>query len=80
MRFGRPREHYWSQLDPEVKELCEAAVASLVTHGATVEEVSLPSLPAAVDAANLVALVEATEEFIPKPGGSPRAALRMARM
>ena len=61
MRLGRPREHYWTQLDPEVKRLCEAAVASLLKLGATIEEVSLPSLPSAVDAANIVALVEATE-------------------
>jgi aspartyl-tRNA(Asn)/glutamyl-tRNA(Gln) amidotransferase subunit A len=61
MRLGRPREHYWTQLDPDVKKTCEAAVAGLVKHGARVEEVSLPSLPSAVDAANVVALVEATE-------------------
>ena len=61
IRLALPKEHYWTQLDPEVRKLAETAVASMVKLGATMEEASLPSLPLAVEAANLVALVEATE-------------------
>jgi aspartyl-tRNA(Asn)/glutamyl-tRNA(Gln) amidotransferase subunit A len=61
IRLGLPKEHFWTQLDSGVRRLAEEAVANLVEHGATVRDISLPSLPSAVDAANLVALVEATE-------------------
>ena len=48
-------------------------------QGAAVEEVSLPSLPSAVDAANLVALVEATEVHTKAGWFPPRATPSMAR-
>ncbi len=59
IRVGRPKEHFWERLDPEVRRLAEVALEDLVQHGAIVREVSLPSVSAAVEAANMVALVEA---------------------
>jgi len=61
LRLGRPKQHFWAHLDPEVGRLLEAAVNALASHGAAVEEVSLPTISSGVEAANNIAAVEATQ-------------------
>ena len=58
-RLGRPREHYWEKLDPEVRRLTEAAVRDMQKRGAAVREVSLPHLKESLDAATEISLAEA---------------------
>jgi aspartyl-tRNA(Asn)/glutamyl-tRNA(Gln) amidotransferase subunit A len=58
-RLGRPREHYWEKLDPEVRHATEAAVHDMEKRGAVVREVSLSHLKASLDAATEISLAEA---------------------
>jgi aspartyl-tRNA(Asn)/glutamyl-tRNA(Gln) amidotransferase subunit A len=58
-RLGRPREHYWEKLDPEVRRVAEAAVRDLEKSGADVREVSLPHLKESLVAATEISLAEA---------------------
>ena len=58
-RLGRPREHYWEKLDPEVRHAADAAVRDMEKHGAVVREVSLPHLKPSLDAATDISLAEA---------------------
>jgi aspartyl-tRNA(Asn)/glutamyl-tRNA(Gln) amidotransferase subunit A len=58
-RLGRPREHFWERLDPEVRRLAEAAVRDMEKRGAAVREVSLPHLKESLDAATEISLAEA---------------------
>ncbi len=58
-RLGRPREHYWEKLDPEVRRAAEAAVRSMEKRGALVKEVSLPHVKESRDAATDISLAEA---------------------
>jgi aspartyl-tRNA(Asn)/glutamyl-tRNA(Gln) amidotransferase subunit A len=58
-QLGRPREHYWEKLDPEVRRATEAAVHDMERRGAVVREVSLPHLKESLDAATEISLVEA---------------------
>jgi aspartyl-tRNA(Asn)/glutamyl-tRNA(Gln) amidotransferase subunit A len=58
-RLGRPREHYWEKLDPEVRRATEAAVREMEKRGAIVREVSLPHLKESLDAATEISLAEA---------------------
>jgi aspartyl-tRNA(Asn)/glutamyl-tRNA(Gln) amidotransferase subunit A len=58
-RLGRPREHYWEKLDPEVRRAAEAAVRDMEKRGAIVREVSLPHLKESLDAATEISLAEA---------------------
>ena len=49
-RLGWPREFFWSATsDLAVRRLAEAAVQSLVKQGATLKEISLPTIGAAVE-------------------------------
>src|SRR5438874_2344626 len=59
--LGRPKEHFWVNLDPEVRKITERAVADFGKSGAEVEEISLPSIRAGVEGANLIAAVEASQ-------------------
>lgn len=61
VRLGRPAEHFWVDLDPEVRKITERALAAFAKSGATVAEISLPTIAAGVEAANLIAAVEATQ-------------------
>ena len=61
LRLGRPKEHFWVNMDSEVRTIAEAAVADFVKSGAELEEISLPNIKAGVEAANLIAAVEATQ-------------------
>ena len=58
-RLGRPREHYWEKLDPEVRRAADAAVSDMEKRGATVREVSLPHVKESLDAATEISLAEA---------------------
>jgi aspartyl-tRNA(Asn)/glutamyl-tRNA(Gln) amidotransferase subunit A len=58
-RLGRPREHYWEKLDPEVRRATEAAMHDMEKRGAVVREVSLPHLKESLDAATEISLAEA---------------------
>jgi aspartyl-tRNA(Asn)/glutamyl-tRNA(Gln) amidotransferase subunit A len=58
-RLGRPREHYWEKLDPEVRRAAEAAVRAMEKRGAVVKEVSLPHVKESRDAATDISLAEA---------------------
>jgi aspartyl-tRNA(Asn)/glutamyl-tRNA(Gln) amidotransferase subunit A len=58
-RLGRPHEHYWEKLDPEVRRAAESAVREMEKRGATVSEVSLPALKESIDAGTNVSLAEA---------------------
>ena len=59
LRLGRPREHFWEKLDPEVRRATEAAVRDMEKRGAAVREVTLPSLKKSLDASTTVSLAEA---------------------
>src|SRR6202035_3426764 len=58
-RLGRPHEHYWEKLDPEVRRAAESAVREMEKRCATVSEVSLPALKESLDAGTNVSLAEA---------------------
>ncbi|HWX37853.1 MAG TPA: amidase [Candidatus Sulfotelmatobacter sp.] len=58
-RLGRPREHYWEKVDPEVRRIAEAALRAMENRGAIVTEVSLPHLKESLDAATEISLAEA---------------------
>jgi aspartyl-tRNA(Asn)/glutamyl-tRNA(Gln) amidotransferase subunit A len=59
--LGRPKEHFWVNMDPEVRRITETAVGDFVKAGAELKEISLPTVVAGVEAANLIAAVEATQ-------------------
>jgi aspartyl-tRNA(Asn)/glutamyl-tRNA(Gln) amidotransferase subunit A len=58
-RLGRPREHYWEKLDPEVRRATEPALRDMEKRGAVVREVSFPHLKESLDAATEISLAEA---------------------
>jgi aspartyl-tRNA(Asn)/glutamyl-tRNA(Gln) amidotransferase subunit A len=60
LRLARPKEHFWVNMDPEVRRITEAAVADFVKSGAELEEICLPTILAGIEAANLIAAVEAS--------------------
>ena len=59
IRLGMPKQHMWERIHPDVQRLVEAAASRLVRNGGAVEQVSLPSLSAAVEAANMMSVAEA---------------------
>lgn len=59
LRLGWPKEHMWERIHPDVQRLVEAAAKILVRGGGAIEEISLPTLPAAVEAANAMSIAEA---------------------
>jgi aspartyl-tRNA(Asn)/glutamyl-tRNA(Gln) amidotransferase subunit A len=77
-RLGRPAAYFWTRLDAEVRRLSEGALESLARQGATIEEVALPSIAEAVEAANLIAAVEARETH-EKAGYFPARAVEYGR-
>jgi aspartyl-tRNA(Asn)/glutamyl-tRNA(Gln) amidotransferase subunit A len=60
IHLGRPKEHFWLNLEDEVRRLTEKAVANFAESAATVAEISLPLIAEGVEAANLIAAVQAT--------------------
>ncbi len=61
VRLGRPKEHFWVNMDSEVRRITETAVGDFVKAGAELKEISLPTVVAGIEAANLIAAVEATQ-------------------
>ena len=61
VRLGRPKEHFWVNLDSEVRNIAEKSVADFLKTGVELEEISLPGISAGVEAANLIAAVEASQ-------------------
>jgi aspartyl-tRNA(Asn)/glutamyl-tRNA(Gln) amidotransferase subunit A len=61
LRLGRPKEHFWVNMDSEVRNIAEAAIGGFVKSGAELEEISIPNIATGVEAANLIAAVEATQ-------------------
>ena len=61
VRLGRPNEHFWVTMDSEVRRITETAVGDFVKAGAELREISLPTVVAGIEAANLIAAVEATQ-------------------
>ena len=61
VRLGRPREHFWVDMDSEVRKITEGALADFAKSDAIVEEISLAAIEAGVEAANLIAAVEASQ-------------------
>ena len=59
LRLGWPTEHMWERIHPDVQRLVEAAAKSLVRGGGSIEKISLPTLEAAVEAANSMSVAEA---------------------
>ena len=51
LRVGVPREFVWDTVDPEVEAAVRAAIDTLAGLGASIEEVSIPSLPTVIDLA-----------------------------
>jgi aspartyl-tRNA(Asn)/glutamyl-tRNA(Gln) amidotransferase subunit A len=58
-RLGRPREHYWQKLAPQVRQATEAALRDMQEQGATIREISLPDLSVSIEAATDISMVEA---------------------
>lgn len=61
LRLGRPKEHFWVNMDSELRRIAEAAVADFVKSGAELEEIFLPNIASGVEAANLIAAAEASK-------------------
>ena len=61
VRLGRPKEHFWVTVDSEVRRITETAVGDFVKSGAELKEISLPTVVAGTEAANLIAVVEAMQ-------------------
>ena len=60
LRLGRPQEYFWDKMDAAVRRILERALADLASSGAEVVDIALPNFRAGVEAANLIAAVEAT--------------------
>jgi aspartyl-tRNA(Asn)/glutamyl-tRNA(Gln) amidotransferase subunit A len=63
MRLGIPKEYFVDGLDPEVEGALRAAIATLVSMGAKVEEISLPHTEYAIAAYYVVAPAEASSNL-----------------
>ena len=61
LRLGRPGEYFWDKMDADVHQITETALADFARSGAEVMEMALPSFTAGVEAANLIAAVEASQ-------------------
>jgi aspartyl-tRNA(Asn)/glutamyl-tRNA(Gln) amidotransferase subunit A len=60
LRLGIPREYFYDALDPEVESAVRQAIAMVKRLGATIHEVSWPSLRYATLAALILVLAEAS--------------------
>jgi len=63
LRLGVPKEYFGQGLDPEVRASVEAAIAALVSKGASRVEVSLPMTDYAIAAYYIVAPCEASSNL-----------------
>jgi aspartyl-tRNA(Asn)/glutamyl-tRNA(Gln) amidotransferase subunit A len=56
--LGRPREYFWEKVDADVRRATETAIRDMEKQGATLREVSLPSLNESVAASTNISLAE----------------------
>jgi aspartyl-tRNA(Asn)/glutamyl-tRNA(Gln) amidotransferase subunit A len=63
MVIGWPREYFPSQLDPDIRRLCERAREKLRSLGAEVREVSLPHTELAIPVYYIIAPAEASSNL-----------------
>ncbi len=63
LRIGVPKEYFPENLDPGIRGLCERAVDTLKSLGATVVDVSLPHSPLAIPVYYVVAPAEASSNL-----------------
>ena len=61
--IGRPKEYFPPQLDPRIRERCDAALTLMRTLGADVREVSLPHTDLAIPVYYIVAPAEASSNL-----------------
>jgi aspartyl-tRNA(Asn)/glutamyl-tRNA(Gln) amidotransferase subunit A len=59
-RLGWPKEYFFDRVDSEVRQAIDAAVKTLESLGARVEEISLPHLAESVEPSTNIAMAEAT--------------------
>jgi aspartyl-tRNA(Asn)/glutamyl-tRNA(Gln) amidotransferase subunit A len=60
-RLGWPKQYFFEQIDEEVRTAVEAAANCFESLGATIVEVSLPSVCESVEPSTSIALAEATQ-------------------
>jgi aspartyl-tRNA(Asn)/glutamyl-tRNA(Gln) amidotransferase subunit A len=63
LTIGKPREYFPAQLDPRIAALCERALETCRSLGATVREVSLPNTHLAIPVYYIVAPAEASSNL-----------------
>ena len=60
-RIGWPERYFFERIDREIEATIESAAKSLKSLGATIQDVSLPSLEQSVEPSTNIALAEATQ-------------------
>lgn len=60
-RIGWPKQYFFERIDREVHEAIESAAKCFKSLGATIKQVSLPSLEHSVEPSTKIALAEATQ-------------------
>lgn len=61
--IGKPREFFPDDLDPRIRERCDAALEELKRLGAEVRDVSLPHTPLAIEVYYIIAPAEASSNL-----------------
>jgi aspartyl-tRNA(Asn)/glutamyl-tRNA(Gln) amidotransferase subunit A len=61
--IGRPREYFPDDLDPRIRERCDAALEALKSLGATIRDVSLPHTTLAIEVYYIIAPAEASSNL-----------------
>ena len=61
--IGRPKEYFPDDLDPRIRERCDAALDHMRTLGAEVREVSLPHTKLAIEVYYIIAPAEASSNL-----------------
>ncbi|MFI5228737.1 MAG: Asp-tRNA(Asn)/Glu-tRNA(Gln) amidotransferase subunit GatA [Gemmatimonadales bacterium] len=61
--IGRPREYFPDDLDPRVRQRCDAALAALAALGAKIRDVSLPHSRLAIEVYYIIAPAEASSNL-----------------
>jgi aspartyl-tRNA(Asn)/glutamyl-tRNA(Gln) amidotransferase subunit A len=60
-RLGWPKQYFFERIDKEIREAVESAAKCFESQGASIREVSLPSLDNSVEPSTTIALAEATQ-------------------
>ena len=61
--IGRPREYFPDDLDPRIRDRCDAALDRLRALGAEVRDVSLPHTKLAIEVYYIIAPAEASSNL-----------------